>query len=193
MDVLEKVREFVREHLRGERVSGLDHAERVLYWCERLGEAVGANLEVLRLAALLHDVAVPTAGRERHFEEGARMAREFLSELGLPEELIEAVANAIRAHSTFGGPEPRTLEEKVLFDADRLDFIGAIGIARAIARGLSSGAYSGDVSELPELLRRTLEKARKVYTDEAKEVAEGRIKFMEEFIEQLEAELRGEK
>ena len=193
MSVLEKVREFVRERLEGERVSGLDHAERVLYWCERLGEAVGADLEVLRLAALLHDVAVPTAGRERHFEEGARMARELLSELGLSEEKVEAVASAIRAHSTFGGPEPETLEEKVLFDADRLDFIGAIGIARAIARGLLSGAYSGDVSELPELLRKTLEKGRKVHTEEARRVAEGRIKFMEEFIRQLEAELRGER
>ena len=193
MGLLEKVREFVREHLRGERVSGLDHAERVLFWCERLGEALGADLEVLRLAALLHDVAVPTAGRERHFEEGARMAEELLSELGLPREKVEAVASAIRAHSTFGGPEPETLEEKVLFDADRLDFIGAIGIARAIARGLLSGAYSGDVSELPALLRSTLEKGRKFYTEEGEKAAEERIRFMEEFIRQLEAELKGEK
>jgi len=193
MDLLERVRAFVRDRLKDERVSGLDHAERVLFWCERLGEALGADLEVLRLAALLHDVAVPTAGRERHFEEGARMAEELLSELGLPREKVKAVASAIRAHSTFGGPEPETLEEKVLFDADRLDFIGAIGIARAIARGLLSGAYSGDVSELPALLRSTLEKGRKFYTEEGEMAAEERIRFMEEFIRQLEAELKGER
>ena len=101
--------------------------------------------------------------------------------------------SAIRAHSTFGGPELETLEERVLFDAIRLDFIGAIGIARAIARGLLSGAYSGDVSELPALLRSTLEKGRKFYTEEGEKAAEERIRFMEEFIRQLEAELKGEK
>lgn len=194
MSMMEEIRRFAEERLRGERVSGLDHSDRVYGWCEVLAKAEGGDLEVLRAASLLHDIAVPTVGRARHYEEGARIARQFLAEKGLPPERVEAIAHAIEAHSRFGGPEPKTLEAKILYDADLLDFIGAIGIVRAIGRGLSSGEFDGDVGKAPEFLLGTAERyAAGLHTKRAQEIANERLRFMREFVDRLRKELAFEK
>lgn len=103
----------------------------------------GADLEVLALAALLHDIARPLedSGKvEDHALEGARIARRYLRSLGYPEDKVEAVAHAIEAHRFSRGPEPATLEAKILSDADKLDAIGAVGIARVF---MYSGSMGG--------------------------------------------------
>ncbi|UCC65389.1 MAG: HD domain-containing protein, partial [Anaerolineae bacterium] len=112
-----------------------DHVLRVLVLAERIGLAEGADMEVVRAAALLHDVArAETAGSGRcHAQVGAARAREILR--GNPPERVEAVARAIESHRFRSGPAPATLEAKALFDADKLDAIGAVGIARAYAIG----------------------------------------------------------
>lgn len=190
MSIMEEVRSFAEERLRGEKVSGLDHSDRVYGWCEILASDEGGDLEVLRAASLLHDIAVPLVGRARHYEEGARIARRFLAEKGLPPERVEAIAHAIEAHSRFGGPEPETLEAKILYDADLLDFIGAIGIVRAIGRGLLSGEFDGDVGKAPEFLLGAVERyAAKLHTKRAQEIARARLEFMRDFVERLRMEL----
>lgn len=83
-------------------VSGLDHVQRVLRWCEIIGAKEGANLEVLRASAILHDIAV-SRGRVIHAEVGAEMAHEFLQSIGEPTGNIEAITEAIRGHSRYGG------------------------------------------------------------------------------------------
>ena len=111
-----------------------DHVLRVLALAERIGQAEGAAMEIVRAAALLHDVA--RAEEERtgacHAKVGAEQARQILA--GHPADKVEAVAQAIASHR-FRSNEvvPQTLEAKVLYDADKLDAIGAIGIARAYA------------------------------------------------------------
>lgn len=190
MSIMEEIRRFAEEKLRGEKISGLDHSERVYRWCEALARDEGGDLEVLRAASLLHDIAVPLVGRQRHYEEGAKIARQFLSGLGLPPERVEAIAHAIEAHSRFGGPEPRTAEAKILYDADLLDFIGAIGIVRGIGRGLLGGEFDGDVGKAPEFLLGVIEKyAAGLHTKRAREVARARLEFMREFVERLREEL----
>ena len=191
LSIMEEIRGFAEERLKGDRVSGPDHSERVYRWCEVLARAEGGgDLEILRAASLLHDVAVPIVGRARHYEEGARIAREFLAGKGIPRDRVEAIAHAIEAHSRFGGPEPKTLEAKILYDADLLDFIGAIGIVRAIGRGLLSGEFDGDVGKAPEFLRGVFERyATKLHTKKAQEIARGRLDFMREFVERLREEL----
>lgn len=185
----ERVRRYAERLLKEERVSGLDHCLRVMRWCERLAEGRDVDLEVLRLAALLHDVSIPKSGRSRHYEVSAKMARDFLSELGYVEEKVEAVAQCIRTHSRYGGPEPQTPEAEILYDADFLDYLGAIGLLRGILRALE-GEYSGDVSEASDVLEAILKKYRRpLYTEKGRMIAEGRLRYLESFQERLKAEL----
>jgi uncharacterized protein len=116
-------------------VHDFDHVLRVLRLAERIGQAEGADLSIVRAATLLHDIGreeAAAAGVD-HAALGARRAREILA--GRPAPTVEAVAHAIAAHRFRTDPEPATLEAQVLFDADKLDDIGAVGVARAFAYG----------------------------------------------------------
>ena len=110
-----------------------DHVLRVLATALRLAEAEGADPEIVRAAALLHDVgrAQERAGGGDHAAESARRAREILA--GHPAARVEAVAEAIASHRFRTGIVAASLEARVLYDADKLDSIGAIGVARAYA------------------------------------------------------------
>lgn len=116
-----------------------DHVLRVLRLAEHIARAEGADLGIVRAAALLHDVGreeAEAAGADHAIVAAAR-AREILG--GLPAAKVEAVIHAIAAHRFRTEPEPSTLEAKVVFDADKLDAIGAVGIARAFAYGGARG------------------------------------------------------
>jgi len=112
---------------------GFDHVLRVWRMALRIGEEEHADLEIVSAAALLHDLgrATERATGECHAVVGARMARQILSsqELGA----IDAVSRAIAQHRYRADSRPDTIEAQVLFDADKLDAIGAIGVARAYA------------------------------------------------------------
>lgn len=113
------------------------HIMRVYHMAERIGIAEGANLDILRAAALLHDAEGSTSGsdtRASHHHSSAEFAAQVLAQEGWPSERIAAVQHCIRAHRFRGdGETPQTLEARILFDADKLDVIGAIGVARVIA------------------------------------------------------------
>ncbi|KON31218.1 hypothetical protein AC482_01575 [miscellaneous Crenarchaeota group-15 archaeon DG-45] len=189
-EVRGRILAYAREMLKGEGVTGLDHALRVWRWCEFLGGGEGVDMEVLWAAALLHDISIPGSGRQEHHEESARMAEAFLREAGYPGEKVAAVAHAIGSHSRFGGPDPETREAEVLYDADVLDFIGAIGLVRGVARGLQGGGYTGDVARAPELFEEMKATAGvRLHTEKAREIAEDRIRVVEEFIARLKDEL----
>lgn len=120
-------------------VHDFDHVMRVLRLAERIAQAEGAELPIVRTAALLHDVGreeAQAAGAD-HAVVAAARAREILT--GPPAAKVEAVIHAIVAHRFRTDPEPSTLEAKVLFDADKLDAIGAVGVARAFAYGGAHG------------------------------------------------------
>lgn len=189
----EEILSFARERLKGERVTGLDHALRVWRWCEILGRGEDVDMDVLRAAALLHDVSIPATGRAGHYEESASMAEALLERVGFPEEKIGAVVHVIRAHSRYGGPDPETREAEILYDADLLDFIGATGLVRGVARGLEGGEYQGDVAEAPALFERMREMAdRRLHTERARELAERRLRVIDAFVARLRKELRFE-
>ena len=115
-----------------------DHVLRVTALAERIARAEGAEVEIVRAAALLHDVARGAAAGRDHAEVAAEQAREILK--SHPPEKVEAVARAIQQHRFRSGPPPDTLEARCLFDADKLESIGAIGVARAFA-------YSGVIGQ----------------------------------------------
>jgi uncharacterized protein len=191
--LIETVREFAKSFFEREGTHGFSHVERVFNLCMHIGKEEGADLEVLGLAALLHDIARPLedSGRiEDHAAEGARLARRYLRSLGYPEEKIEAVAHAIEAHRFSRGPEPKTLEAKILSDADKLDAIGAVGIARVF---MYSGEHGRDIeASIRHFEEKILKLKDLMYTETAKRIAEERHRFTEEFIKRLRLEIEGE-
>ena len=193
IELVERTREYARHFFEREGTHGFSHVERVFNLCIHIGKEEGADLEVLALASLLHDVARPleSAGKvEDHAAEGARIARHFLRSLGYPEEKVEAVAHAIEAHRFSRGPEPETLEARILSDADKLDAIGAVGIARVF---MYSGEHGRSIEDsLAHFEEKILKLRDLMYTETAKRIAGERHRFTVEFIERIRREMEGE-
>lgn len=185
---------------------GLGHVKRVVALTRKLTEDEGANPGITLPAAWLHDcVTVPknSPNRSQASKLAADEAVLFLQSLSYPEALLADIHHAIHAHSFSLGLSPETLEAKVVQDADRLDAIGAIGIARCFftggamdsamfheedpfgqARALDDRAYAVDHFELKLLrLKETL------HTEAAKREAEHRQKVMLSFLKELRREI----
>jgi uncharacterized protein len=197
-------------------VHGFDHVERVLNMALRLGRALDADLEVLRAAALLHDAAgaVPDSGgdggeRATHEQASAEFARKVLKEAGWEAARIDAVTHCIRAHRYRSVEPPQTLEAQILYDADKLDVLGAFGIARTIGYAIQAGQpihaepsaqFRATGSELKgephsayhEYIFKLRHVAERLHTDEAKAVAAVRLTLLDAFFEGLDREARGE-
>ena len=134
---------FLREHVAGDAAHDAEHVRRVVAWAGRLGAEEGADLDVVLPAAWLHDcVMLPKNHPAR--ASASRMAAEraaaWLREHGEPEARVAAVAHAVEAHSFSAGVEPETVEACVVQDADRLDALGAVGVARCYATAGALGA-----------------------------------------------------
>ena len=120
------------------------HVERVHALALHIGRVEGARLDILSYAALLHDIGRRYEEADIsvcHARKGASLARDILAGIGMDAEIIDAVVHCVRTHRFRDGEEPSSLEARVLFDADKLDAIGAIGVARAYA-------YAGEHNQL---------------------------------------------
>ncbi len=193
-------------------VHGFDHIQRVYQTAERLAKAEGADLEIVRAAALLHDVEESQASGQRaaHHQRSAEFAAQVLRSEGWPEERIAAVQHCIRAHRFRNtGEAPQTIEAQVLFDADKLDVCGAIGVARTLAYALQANTpfYSPpsqnfltsgktEAGEPHSAYHEYLFKLRHVkdrlFTRSGRTLAEGRHRALCAFFEQLAAEMEGQ-
>jgi uncharacterized protein len=203
------VADEVRGRLAGES-SGHDwwHVHRVWKMAEHLAQGSGADARVVQLAALLHDIADWKfhGGDET---VGPRVARSLLDKHNLPDEVIDAVC-AIIPEISFKGAgvsdEPSTLEGKIVQDADRLDAIGAIGIARAFAYGGYAGQKLHDPDRAPVMhtskevyvssrgttINHFYEKLLlikdRLHTPRARQIAEQRHALMELYLHEFLAE-----
>lgn len=211
--VLDQTRTFVRERCDGES-SGHDwwHIHRVCQTAITIGREEGADLYVVALAALLHDIA-DWKFHDGDEEIGPQTAQSWLRSLGVDEATLSHVSEIVRDVSFKGAGVPtpmRTREGQVVQDADRLDGIGAIGIARAFAyggfRGLpmhdpaaepflagSADAYKAHrgstINHFPEKL---LLLAERMNSETGRRLARERHAFMERYLEQFHAEWDGE-
>ena len=101
-----------------------EHTEMVLSLSMEMGSKLGVDMEVLKAAALLHDIGRGTAGKD-HGKVGAQIAVEILKKTNFPKEKIDDVRYAIVAHVGYNGSKPETLEARILWDADKLTKLGA--------------------------------------------------------------------
>jgi len=192
-EIQERIWVYAKSDLAEEPVASTDHVERMTSWCQKLGPDAGADMEVLVAGALLHDVGV-VINRKKHFVVGRERAAEILKEVGFPEEKIDAALHVLEAHSRYSGaPDPKTTEARVGQDADALEYIGAIGILRAVIRGLNDGSFDGKISGFPDYLRTVLAKVEGTFhTAKAGELGRSRVEYMRTFLEHIEEELRME-
>lgn len=191
-------------------IHGLNHILRVYRMAERLATAEGANLDIVRAAALLHDAEGPGVGDTRfeHQHTSADYAGEILALEGWSEMMISEVQHCIRSHRFRDRSEqPQTIEAKVLFDADKLDAIGAVGAVRAIAYAvlarqdlyaepsdhfIQTGEKEPNEPHSPyhEHLYKLSKLKDRLFTTSGRAIAEKRHQFLENFFEQLYAEIQ---
>jgi len=187
---LEKVRDFARRMVQHNSFANMDHVERVRNVALDIARHENANLQVVEIAAWLHDIGV-AIDKATHYDVGAELSRGFLLGLGYDAELVEQVCHAIATHSRYGGADPETIEAKVLQDADAVEYVGAIGLARAFVRDRESGAYDGNVGDVPAMIDRLIDHIGFLYTQRAQELIDERIAFMRLYQTRLVQELAG--
>ncbi|KAF0108160.1 MAG: hypothetical protein FD146_1174 [Anaerolineaceae bacterium] len=211
MPTIEQARHW---YASSDAVHDFDHVLRVYRMAERLTEAEGADLEIVHAAALLHDAEGTMPGAEsrtNHHHASAEFAAEVLRREGWDPERIAAVQHCIRAHRYRDRSEPpRTVEAKVLFDADKLDVLGAIGVARVVAYATLAGQpwyaepsarfrQSGEEepgephSSYHEHLFKLRKVRERMFTETARAIAEERLRYLDEYFERLIEEWEGKK
>jgi uncharacterized protein len=202
----ERCRKFLDGQNEHDAAHDIAHIKRVVKNSTLILSNEQADPQIVIAAAWLHDCIVLSKDhpdRKKASTLAAEKAAEFLSSVGYPANKIPAVAHAVEAHSYSGGIPPKTIEAKIVQDADRLDALGAIGIARCFSVGgeLKRPIYHPDdpfvesrepddsvwtvdhfyekLFRLPELLN----------TDTAQKMAAERVQYMKSFLEQLSIEV----
>ena len=201
-----KCRAYLQQKMATDAAHDMQHIERVVLMARRLAELEAAELAVALPAAWLHDcVTLPKNAPNRH--EASRLAAaeavRFLRSIAYPEAHLAGIAHAIEAHSFSAGITPTTLEAKVVQDADRLDAIGAIGVARCLMLGgvLERPLYNptdpfcetrepDDLTyTIDHFYRKLLKIGQTLHTTAARAEAKRRNAFMTTFLSQLRHEI----
>lgn len=205
--VFEEIRNRSREFLRHSH-HDKSHVDRVCNLALRLARSERADLDVVKASVLLHDIARAMEDEGKiadHAAEGAKMAKKILEDVNFPKQKIEKVVHCIETHRFKKGIKAESLEAKILQEADRLDIIGAIGIARVFTRGGWSNKpiynplippkaqYDGEsLTSVNHIFEKILKVKDTINTKTAKKIAKERHNFIEQFLERLLKEWNGE-
>jgi uncharacterized protein len=201
-----RFRQFVAEQPNADPGHGPIHLERVVATATRLAAEEGARLDVVLPAAWLHDcihVAKDSPARASASRLAADHALRFLEEAGYPPACLPGIRHAIEAHSYSAGIAPRTIEAKVVQDADRLDALGAIGLARCLAVGTALGrplyqpedpfcrarAPDDGGASVDHFFSKLLKLAGTMQTVAGRREAGRRTEFLQAFLAQLDSEI----
>ncbi|MFU8869302.1 HD domain-containing protein [Natronococcus sp.] len=209
--MLETVRERARPYFEdAPPAHDWHHVRRVAALADTLvaEQAEPVDERIVQLAVTLHDI-----GRERedrgeiddHAVWGAREGGAILADVGASEGTIDRVQHCVRAHRYSNDVEPETIEAEIVCDADNIDALGAVGIARAFAHGsvIGSPLYDPDVppaadettagrSQYNHFYKKILELPERMYTDAGRALAAERAAFVREYLERFEAEASGD-
>jgi uncharacterized protein len=190
----------------GDVAHGLEHVRRVVRNARRLAAAEGARLEIVVPAAWLHDcVTVPKDSPQRAAASrlAAAQAVAWLRDWQWPEALLADIAHAIEAHSFTAGIAPRTPEAEVVQDADRLEAIGAVGLARCLMLGGALGrplyaaadpfcarrAPDDRTATVDHFYTKLLQLEGSMQTASGRREARARTEFLKKFLAELEREI----
>lgn len=184
----------------------VEHTRRVVANAKVLAHAENANLRIVIPAAWLHDCVVISKQSQQRFDASRRAAKaagSFLRREGYTTSLIDQIEHAIHAHSFSARVEPKTVEAKVVQDADRLDALGAVGIARALMLGGALGLSLYDPNDpfltgrepnsrafvIDHFFEKLLKLPSTMQTRSGRQEAEARMDFMEDYLRRLRKEL----
>lgn len=192
---------FQRNYSKLHNIPGheFEHSFRVLELSLYIGYKLNANLKVLTISSLLHDLGRLIKGEKiNHNEVSSEIAEEILREIGL-KSYIEPVKRCVVEHSYSSNMSPSSIESAILQDADRIDALGAIGIARVFAYGgfLGRPIYNfidpfSKEGSLKHFYDKILLLPKLMNTELAKRIALKRIKFVKYFLEEIKDEIEGE-
>ncbi len=211
MNIISEIKKIAKDlNSKNRGCHAFDHTERVYELCKHIGEKERADVEVLLIAAYLHDIGRidqdSSNGGVCHAEAGAKRAKKILENYNLPKEKLENIIHCIETHRFRGDNKPKTLEAKVLYDADKLDSLGAVGIGRLFFFASEVGAYlhnkdievektkpyTKDDTAYREFLVKMKFVKDKIITNEGKKIAEGRHNFMVDFFDRINKEVSGD-
>jgi uncharacterized protein len=189
------------------------HVERVYGLAVKIAQKEGANLNIVKLAAYLHDIGrkeeMEKKGNVCHAEIGSELAEEILSKYNLDEEVVKNIKHCILSHRYRNNHKPETIEAKVLFDADKLDSIGAVGVARdflfagyyggllyvgnekQVAENAKDYAYTKKDTALLEYYYKLRKVKSGMMTKTGKEIAKERHEYMANFFKRFDLEVKG--
>lgn len=217
----QKIKEVVEKELSCS-AHNIDHVMRVYNLCLHIGEGENIDWDVLKASALLHDIARikednDSSGEIDHALSSSEMASPILKHLGFSEDKIKHIQDCIISHRYRNKNNPETKESRILFDADKLDTIGAIGLARSFVWVGKNNAkiymnknvdeyinenLGGDIrgklqdksNHAPHMEFKTKLKflQDKLYTKKSKDICKQRLNFYKKFLDRLEKEVNGE-
>jgi uncharacterized protein len=211
-DPLLKIKAVARQYFHSARGShDWEHTLRVVRLCITIGQPEGADMLVLEAAAYLHDIGRDYQDKNKgnlcHAKKSACMALPLIQEMDISQLRKENIIHCIEAHRFREDPAPCTLEAKVLFDADKLDAIGAVGIARAYLFAGELGAclhnpnlppqqaqaYSKDDTGYREYVVKLSKVKDRMLTNIGKQMAAKRHAFMDIFFKHFLEEYDGKR
>jgi len=200
----------------------MDHVDRVYNLCLKLSEDENVDLDVIKASALLHDIArvkedMDSTGKTDHALLSAEMALPILKNLNFSEDKIKHIQECIISHRYRTGNKPKSKEAEILFDSDKLDTIGTIGLARCFVWVGRNNAHIYRDVNIEEYIKENLngningriqDKTKhsvnieyetklkfiidKLHTRKAKEIGKERLDYFKKFLERLEKEIKGE-
>jgi len=203
----QKIIEIARAAMAADAAHDFSHCLRVLANARKIAASEGGDLEVLTAAAFLHDIAnLPKNHPESHLssERSAERAEQILKGMGFDSDKLTKAKDAILCHSYSRGLTPQTLEGKIFQDADRLDGIGAIGVARTYTVGgathrplystedpfLDHGRTPNDKDNtLDHFFVKLFKVGEKMQTSSGRRHAQERTERMRRFVEELRDEV----
>ena len=217
MWLLELARQFMNDEGSEDAAHDYDHLVRVIALADKIQASEGGDLPTIWAAVALHDIGQE---RERHHGGdhaliGAELAAQLLKDTPFPQDSIPAVQQAIKEHRMTGGVTPQTLEGRILYDADKIDCLGAIGIGRlyCITGRYNQKVYApipDDIVEPidPQMIRHLRRRPdyspsiefqllfadlpERMTTNTGRELARERFAYMQDFFTRLQLEVEGE-
>jgi uncharacterized protein len=182
---LKIIKDFAKKHSALDDIHGFPHVMRVYDLCLKIGEDFNANMKILKIASLLHDIGrideKNTTSKKNHAEISAEKAFGFLNSqnFNLSQEDIENIIHCIKTHSFSNKVIPITLEAKILSDADKLDALGAIGLYRTIGYTVKN---KGDLNQIIEHLEnKILNLKNQMFLNISKKIGNKREKIILDF------------